>query len=706
MEDLRIIRSKDNIQELLDYIDKNDFIAVDTETTGVTQEAKIIGFSVSADVDLAYYVVLRYWDVETQKLLDLDTVEVAHEILSKLVGKTLIMHHGVFDCSMIYNNYRIKLIDYVHTDTMILAHLLDEIRHNGLKELGVAFFGEDAKAEQAIMKESVIKNGGKLTKDCYELYKADSDLIAKYGAKDTILTIKLFYALSEQLLEEKLDTFFFEESMPLLRSATYELNTTGLKVDMERLNRTKAELEASCLEDLAFIDKEVYPLVKDKYPATEGKKKFNINSTKQLAWLLFVKLGNNFDTLTDAGREICHYFGIKLPYSLKAKREFIDLVNKNEDTIYQPEVINLKTGKKTRAKKVGSVSNYLSASKTILQMYSKKYMWLDRYLQYKKNSKILSTYIEGIREKAQYGIIRPSFLQHGTTSGRYSSRHPNFQNLPRKDTRVKSCIVSRPKKVFVGADYSQLEPRVFAYFSQDERLMNCFSSGDDFYSVIGREVFKRYECGLKKDESNPNCFAMKYPAERDIAKVVALSATYGTTAPKLAPAMSKEINEAQEIIDEYFENFPKVKQLQLESHQIAKKTGRVTNLFGRPRRIPEAKEIDVIYGTTPHEKLPYQIRNTLNLAINHRIQSTGASIMNRAAIAFCLSRDDRAKASKAWGDTFIVSQIHDELVVECPEEIGQEVAQVLKFVMENTTKLPGVLLETNPKIGKSLTELK
>jgi DNA polymerase I-like protein with 3'-5' exonuclease and polymerase domains len=80
--------------------------------------------------------------------------------------------------------------------------------------------------------------------------------------------------------------------------------------------------------------------------------------------------------------------------------------------------------------------------------------------------------------------------------------------------------------------------------------------------------------------------------------------------------------------------------------------------------------------------------------------------MNRAAIAFCVERNKRGALSKAWADTFIVSQIHDELVVECPEEIGQEVAQILKFVMENTTKLPGVLLETNPKIGKSLTELK
>ena len=173
-----------------------------------------------------------------------------------------------------------------------------------------------------------------------------------------------------------------------------------------------------------------------------------------------------------------------------------------------------------------------------------------------------------------HDTTHPSFLQHGTTSGRYSSRNPNFQNLPREDKRVKSCIVARPGKVFVGADYSQLEPRVFASLSQDEKLMAAFRSSDDFYSTIGVEVFDRYECSLQKDA--PDSFAKRYPQERHYSKTIALAATYGATANRLARSTGKSVEETQLILDAYFEKFPSVKTMMLDSHQQAKLLGRVS----------------------------------------------------------------------------------------------------------------------------------
>jgi DNA polymerase-1 len=107
--------------------------------------------------------------------------------------------------------------------------------------------------------------------------------------------------------------------------------------------------------------------------------------------------------------------------------------------------------------------------------------------------KLLNTYIKGLGSKVQYGIIRPNFLQHGTTSGRYASRNPNFQNLPRDDERIKQCVTARPGKVFVSADQSQLEPRVFASYSQDKRLMDAFNGASDFYSVVGMEVYDKFD---------------------------------------------------------------------------------------------------------------------------------------------------------------------------------------------------------------------
>lgn len=701
MEKLMIIKTLPELQNLLLYLNDKDYVAYDTETTGIKKESSIIGLSVCAEEEVGYYVVLSYWDVLTQTLIDLEIKQHIKPLLNMLKTKALIAHNAIFDCWMTVNNFQVSLIESIHTDTMILAHILDENRHCGLKELGTILFGDDARKEQLEMKESVTRNGGQLTKENYELYKADADLIAKYGAKDAILTLKLFNHMVPQLIEEGLDTFFYdEESMPLLRGPTYELNTTGLKVDPIKLQELRGALEAECMDDKAYVYKEVFPHAKKKYPGTGKTNVFNIGAPKQLSWLVYFELHNEFHTLTKGGKELCKALQIKPPYSPKAKREFIQTVIENKDRVYEPAKWNPKTRKMSRPKKVGDPWNYIACGKEALALLSNKYKWVSTLLKYFKNQKILGTYVMGIQDLAQYGVIRPSFLQHGTTSGRYSSRHPNFQNLPRKDKRVKNCIVSRSGKVFVGADYSQLEPRVFASFSGDPRLLDCFKTGDDFYSVIGAEVFDKYDCSLKKDDSDPNCFANKYPHLRDMSKVVALSATYGTTAFKMAPAIKKTTNEAQEVIDSYFSKFPDVLKLMLESHEQAKKYGRVENLFCRPRRMPQALDITKIYGNKIHSELPYEARNILNLSVNHRIQSTGASIMNRAAIAF-------HRKVKALGiDALIVMQIHDEMIVECKEQDSAQVVEILKDAMQNTVVLPGVDLIAEPKVAYNLATLK
>lgn len=691
----------EEVQSLLEYIQDKEFLAVDTETDGVGKESHVIGISVCAEVDVAYYVILSYWDKDTSKMVDLPTKGYAEKLCSALVGKKLIMQNGVFDCWMIDNNFKVRLIDHLHTDTMVLAHLLDENRPVGLKELGVAIFGDDAKKEQADMKESVTKNGGVLNKTTYELYKADADLLALYGAKDALLTYKLFLHLIPELYEQGLEKFFYEEeSMPLVRGPTYELNTTGLRVDAEALQNLKTTLEAEILEAQAFIYQEITPLVKDEYPGTKKSNTFNIGSSQQLAWLLHHKLGEDFALLTDGGRELCHALDLKLPYTAQARREFIRTVTANLGKTYKEAVWNPKKKKMDAPKKVKQPWAYIQCgAKAIPPKLITKYKWVAKYYEMAKNNKLLSTYVIGIQDRLTYNIIRPSFLQCGTTSGRYSSKEPNFQNLPRTEKRVKACIISRPGKVFVGADYSQLEPRVFASLSGDKRLLDCFKSGEDFYSVIGMEVFEKFDCSPVKDA--PDSFATKYPKLRDLSKVIALSAVYGTTAPKMAPAIGKSMDEAQEIIDSYFEKFPDVLKLMLSSHEEVKKDGQVVNLYGRPRRMKEAISIPRIYGKTAHAKLPYEARKMLNLSVNHKCQSSGASIINRAAIRFL-----ELVAEAEIQDCHLVLNVHDELVVECRKEDAEAVSALLKYAMENTVTLPGVDLVAIPVVATNLKDLK
>lgn len=701
---LKVITDESELTAALSYLLEHEYAAYDSETTGLHHGCEVIGFSFCCSEDVAYYIVLDLWDPVQQKLVPvLRGKPLVSAILEQLNKMKLVMHNAIFDCMVAENYFKISLIDSVHTDTMVLAHLLNENRRIGLKELAKEYFGDDSTTEAEEMKASVIANGGQWTAKNKEMYKCDSQIMGKYGAKDAWLTYMLFLKLVPELYAQKLDQFFYEdESMPLLRTATYHLNTTGLKVDTNALTLLKKTLQAECLEAKDFIYAEISSHVKEKYPGTNKKNTFSITSSQQLSWLLFGKLGLEFDHLTDGGKAACRSLGLPIPYVRSAKNSFIATCERAVGTTQFEKAIlsasDQEENRIKRAKKYKEPWAYIACDKKTLAKIAPKLKWVERLLEYQRKTKILTTYIKGIEERLQYGIIRPSFLQTGTTSGRYSSRNLNFQNLPRDDKRVKACIVCRPSRIFVGADYSQLEPRVFAYYSRDERLLKAFQGQDDFYSVIGIDTFNITDATPRK-EGSPEAFGVKYKKLRDRAKTIALAATYGATAHQLAPTTGLSIDDTQDVIDRYFEAFPGVRQYQLDSHELAKTTGQVTNLFGRPRRMPEAKRIAKLYSKTAHGDLPYEFRNVMNLAVNHRIQSTGASIINRAMIAFV------ANCSTAGIDCRIVVQVHDSLVVECNEADAKNVSLLLQHAMENTVELPGVRLEAVPKTGKNLAEV-
>lgn len=684
---LTIIQTPQSIKELQEYLKDKDLIAYDTETTGVNKGDEVIGFSICVDEAEAFYVVLAKWEKDQNQLVYTLGYDASLELIKSLQGKSLIMHNAIFDCMITESFFKVSLIDSVHTDTMILAHLLDENRRIGLKELAADAFGADIKAEQAEMKASVVANGGVLTKNKYEMYKADYNLLGRYGAQDAILTYRLFMKLVPELYEQGLDQFFYEdESMPLLKGPTYQLNNVGLQVDKKTLTTLAKTLEAECAEAKAFILHEIEEHIKEKYPATKKTNTFNIGSSAQLSWLIFGKLGLEFSTLTKEGKTVCQYLLGKLPYKISDKNAFLRDCQEQQGNLY------------TISKKIKEPWGYLACDKETLGKVAHKYKWIATLLEYQQKLKLLNTYVEGINERVRYGVIQPSFKQAGTTSGRYSSSNPNFQNLPRKDKRIKSCIVSRPGKVFVGADYSQLEPRVFAYTSQDKALIKAFNGTDDFYSVIGMGVYNKKDCTPKK-EGSPEAFGVKYASLRDLSKVIALASTYGASASQLSKTTKKSKDDTQVDIDAYFNAFPGVAQMMLDSHKEAKANGCVKNLFGRPRRIPAAKMIDQIYGKAKHADLPYEARGLLNLAVNHRIQSTGASIVNRAAIQFY----NNLKLADI--DAQLVLQVHDSLIAECNEADAETVSLLLQDAMENTVVLEGIPLEAIPKVGKNLAEV-
>lgn len=693
--ELIVLDSPDQIKELIEYLKAFDYVSFDVETTGLTARHQVIGYSVCAEESKAFYVILYKWESGKLTYMHQNAKE-SQALIALLSEKQLVMHNGVFDSMMTESNFKVRLIDSLHTDTLVLAHLLNENRRVGLKELGKEYFGEDADTEQAEMKASIVANGGVTTKDNYELYKADAHLIGRYGAKDAWLTYKLFLDLVPELYEQKLDKFFYEEeTMPLLRGPTYDMNTTGFQVSLPKLQTLQKTLEAECLEAKDFIYKEIDRHIKEKYPGTNKKNGFNIGSSQQLSWLLFGVLNLEFNTLTKGGKTICKALGLRLPYTRGAKNDFIKTCLIRVGESHQPEAtVN---GKLVKAKKIREPWNYIACDKKTLQKLSPKYKWIDKLLLYQSNMKLLKTYVIGMQKRIEYGVINPSYLQHGTVTGRYSSRNPNLQNLPRNDQRIKECFLTRPGKVFVSADFSQLEPRVFAYYSKDPRLMAAFDGTTDFYSVVGMEVYDKYDCTPQKDGSE-DAFGIKYKKLRDLSKVIALASAYGATPNQLAPTTGKGVEDTAYDMEKYFERFPGVKTMMLEAHDLVKRHGFVTSLFGRPRRIPEALKLTRMYGSTPHAELPYDARKLLNMACNQRIQGTGASLINRAAIKFY---NDCKLLSI---DCKVISQCHDELIIEAYEKDAEEVSILLQNALENTNILPGVPLEAIPRVSKTLAK--
>lgn len=687
---LKVIDTSEGVLELVKYLEDKEFIAFDTETTGLTKRDHVIGVSVCAEESVAFYVLLYKWDVSINSLQSFKLHKEVTTLLSLLKTKSLVMHNSVFDCMMIEAGLGVSLIESLHTDTMIAAHLVDENRRVGLKELGASMFGESATEEATSMKQSILDNGGSATKTKYELYKADPYLIGEYGAKDAWLTYKLFLELVPELEEQGLTEFFYDkESMPLLKGPTYELNTTGLNIDTKELITLKNTLVAECAEAKTFIETEIKPYLGEKYL---GNIKFNIGSDQQLSWLLFGQLKLEFNTLNKGGKKICKALGLRIPYTRGQKNSFIQSCLQAEGSVYEHEAII--NGKKKRAKKILAPWKYLTVDKKSLSKVSNRYKWIETLLSYKKKLKILKTYVKGIEQKIQYGIIQPAFLQHGTDTGRYSSKTPNFQNLPRDDQRIKSCVVARPGKVFVSADYSQLEPRIFAYYSKDEKLMSAFIGDTDFYSVVGIEVYDKLDA-LPLKEGDINAFGVKYKSLRQDAKAFALASAYGATAYKLSTIINKSTEEAEDLIGKYFERFPGVKSMMLEAHEQAKTDGFVTNLFGRVRRLPEAK---FIQKNKKHADHDYNSRKILNKACNYRIQSTGASIINRAAIRF------HGLIREAGIDAKLVLQVHDELIAECNTADADTVATLLRYAMEETTVLEGMPLEAIPRVSNTLAK--
>ena len=283
-----------------------------------------------------------------------------------------------------------------------------------------------------------------------------------------------------------------------------------------------------------------------------------------------------------------------------------------------------------------------------------------------------------MKEIKEDGRIHTTFQNLVTATGRLSSTEPNLQNIPvRTDlgAEIRKMFVPRPGCVLVDADYSQIELRVLAHIADDKTMQQAFCSGEDIHTATAAQVFR-------VDKSQVT------PLQRRHAKAVNFGIVYGISEFSLAEDIGVSRYEAREYIDNYLETYHGVRDYMKNIVAEARETGYTTTLYGRRRYIPELKSSN------------YNIRQGAErIALNTPIQGSAADLIKLAMI-----RVENA-LNQHYPQAKLLLQVHDELIVECPEDIAEAVADLVSTEMEQVAALR-VPLTAEAKYGKSWYDAK
>lgn len=747
-----LLESAQDVNACIAKIQDSEIVSFDTETTGLNvRKDRVIGFSVSTEVNNGYYYPILKYIVAENKLEILPDMGL-RKLLKCLQSKKLVMHNGAFDTKICFNNLQADFLANLHADTQLMRHTLQEEGPFALKDIAVELADEIgisqdevANQEQIELEENVKRNGGSWKKANKEIYKADLDVLAKYACADTDLTLRLYNHFEKELKDQNLYDFFYnQEVMPVYTYATIPMEFEGVHLDMPKLLKYNEEITKD-IQDL-------YNNITEKILNSDSGKQFvKLKADKEYP----VKNTGSF------AQEVVSYFGLYLPkvasgkYSLTSKniealpeslaKSF--LLGERDLFLSEASQIQLRLLKKDgELINIGSKQQLATLVFDIMQIQPisetakgapqfnedtiehlasvHSIDWAKDLRVYNKLNKIKTSYYDRFLEQQEDGIFYPSFKQHGTTSGRFGS---DIQQLSRPleegsdDDRVvkytntlRELIIPKPGYVFIDDDYESLEPRVFADDAGDKALIEIFDLGEDFYSKVAIQT-EGLE-NVSADKKHPNFLKNTHPEVRQNAKAYSLGIRYGMKSAKLAAALNIAKEEAQEKIDNYFKSFPNLKKAMDGYLESAKKTGIVRSKYGRVRHLPRAKAIFDKYGDDILEysklrglskkfyrsyddlqMLRKEYNNLLNNALNFPIQAAATSVVNRAML------DMSIKFRREKIDAWVSLQIHDQIVVSCHKSVVDRVKEIVQDSMENTNKLAMKLI-AKPEVARNLRE--
>ena len=320
-----------------------------------------------------------------------------------------------------------------------------------------------------------------------------------------------------------------------------------------------------------------------------------------------------------------------------------------------------------------------STNAEVLEKLKNKHPIIPAIMDYRMLTKLKSTYADGlIKEIKEDGRIHTTFQNLVTATGRLSSTEPNLQNIPvRTDlgAEIRKMFVPRPGCVLVDADYSQIELRVLAHIADDKTMQESFCAGMDIHTATAAQVF-----GVSMENVTP--------LQRRHAKAVNFGIVYGISEFSLAEDIGVSRYEARDYIDNYLTNYRGVRAYMKQVVEDAKTVGYTETMYGRRRYIPELKSSN------------FNVRSGAErIALNTPIQGTAADLIKLAMI----------RVENALNESFpkaeLLLQVHDELIVECPEDIAPQVAALISREMESVAQLR-VPLTAEAKYGKSWYDAK
>lgn len=629
--EVETIRTPERLKEYMDHCKQSGEYVLDVETTGLDIYNDIlVGICLYTPGETSAYVPFNHTDLQNVRVADQMSEEQVRDItLPYLQDQELrcINHNIKFDNKKLAWDWK-QIIVNIYWDTLIAGYVLNENEPHGLKPLYNKYIlhGKGSSEDYGDLFEGIPFN------------YVPIEVATVYGANDGFKTYALYKFQAQYLREDhpredfrKMYYVFREVEMPLIPLCTdMEMRGVEIREDFakelsEDFNKEMVEVEAKCD---AYVEQfKQYILDHNNLMRlTKGTCKINYSSPQQVAALFY-----DIFKLRSVSRKEPRGTGDKIIQKF------------------------LSTAKKKDTKKSREFAEFL-----------------ENYQRFKEIKKLLGTYVDKIPQvkEPKINAVYTTYNQYGAKTGRFSSSDTvskiNLQNIPSKEKRIRKIFKARDGYKLVGGDFSQIEPRVLAFLSGDESMINAYKEGKDLYAIMGSQVYQLpYEdCREFYPDGTVNAEGKH---RRTTMKSVLLGIMYERGATAIGEQFNKSAEWAQQLIDNFYKSFPKINQYRLNIENMAETYGYVTTITGRKRRLPDMQLED---------KYDYRYQEAHRQSLNSVIQGSSADIMKLSMIA--IYNDPRYKAL----DCHMIITVHDELIMEVPEEHIKEGAELLVGTMK------------------------